>query len=191
MNCRQAQDLIHTMLDDELSAAQHRDLENHLASCSSCGKIAKQFRAISCGLSQLAAESEYLPSRLPHQERSVDRSVVLFFPFRRWVSIGAAAAIVLLVLGWPLYQWSKPQSTQVVFQPKSPRPEPITLVPSVEATSTFEVQLVGQTDNDYIAVVQKSSDPQVHIVWLYPTVKMTENSTNDGGSTRRPQPTRS
>ena len=147
MNCEQAHDLIHAELDGDITAAQQLSLQTHTETCDSCGLMRTQFRAMEKSFDWLAEQSEVVPSAAPAEP------TILRGPWvRRAAGIAvAAAACVAFYLAWPLGE-SPGEREVVVIPPPQPK---------------LEFHLTGESFDKYLAVEQESTEPNVHIVWLY------------------------
>lgn len=101
MNCEQALAAISARLDGELSEAESRELDAHLASCASCRVLAKELTELEAGLDLLPmkeAPDTLVPGvmRAIRAEKS-QRSQKKKAPHRTAWLIAAAAAIALLL----------------------------------------------------------------------------------------------
>ncbi len=147
MNCEQAHNLIHAELDGDITAEQQLALQTHTGTCESCGLMRTQFRAMEQGFDWLAEQSEFILQAAP------TRPTIIRGPWLRRVAAiaAAAAACVTLYLALP---FSRPSGEHEVAV--NPPPEP-----------KLEFHLTGESFDKYLAVEQKSNQPNVHIVWLY------------------------
>ncbi len=147
MNCEQAHNLIHAELDGDITEEQQLALHTHAETCDSCGLMRTQFQAMEAGFDWLAEQSEVVPTAVP-AEPTIIRGPWL----RRVAAIAvAAAACVTLYLALP---FSRPSGEHDVVV--NPPPEP-----------KLEFRLTGESFDKYLAVEQESTEPNVHIVWLY------------------------
>ncbi len=147
MNCEQAHNLIHAELDADISVEQQLTLATHTETCEACNLMRTQFRTMEQGFDWLAEQSEVVPSAAP-AEPTIIRGPWL----RRSAAIAAAAAAcVTLYVASPFGSPSGEHEVAV-----NPRPEP-----------KLEFRLTGESFDKYLAVEQESTEPNVHIVWLY------------------------
>ncbi len=147
MNCAQAHNLIHAELDGDITAAQQRTLRMHTETCESCGLMRSQFRAMETGFDWLAEQSDVVPQAAPAGP------TIIRGPWARRAAgfAVAAAACVALYLALPFGR--SPEDHEVVVNPP-PKPE-------------LQFQLTGESFDKYLAIEQESTEPNVHIVWLY------------------------
>lgn len=101
MDCEQALAAISARLDGELSEAESRELDAHLASCASCRALAKELTELEAGLDLLPIE-EAPDTLVPGVMRAIraeksQRSQKKKAPHRTAWLIAAAAAIALLL----------------------------------------------------------------------------------------------
>ena len=147
MNCEQAHNLIHAELDGDITVAQQRALQTHTEKCESCSLAQMQFQAMEAGFDWLAEQSEVVPAAAPAQPMIIRGPWV-----RRAVGFAvAAAACLALFLAWP-FGGSQDETGIVLDQPAQPY---------------LEFHLTGESFDKYLAVEQESTQPNVHIVWLY------------------------
>lgn len=147
MNCAQAQNLIHAELDGNITAAQQRTLRMHTETCDSCGLMRSQFRAMETGFDWLAEQSEVVPQAAPAGP------TIIHGQWTRRVAGFAVAAAACVALYVALPFGRSPGEREVVVVPP---PEP-----------KLQFQLTGESFDKYLAVEQESTEPNVHIVWLY------------------------
>ncbi len=147
MNCEQAHNLIHAELDGDITAQQQLALQTHTETCESCSVMRTQFRAMAKGFDWLAEQSQVVPSAAP-AEPTIIRGPWI----RRAAGIAvAAAACVALYVASPFGRPSGKHEAAVVPPPQS----------------KLEFHLTGESFDKYLAVEQESTEPNVHIVWLY------------------------
>ncbi len=146
MNCEQAHNLIHAELDGDITAQQQRALQTHTETCGPCGRMRRQLQAMEQGFDWLTGHSEIVPQATPAEPMIIRGPWV-----RRAAGIIAAAACLALYLALPFG--------------RSPRERQVVVIPPPE--SQFQFQLTGESFDKYLAVEQESTEPNVHIVWLY------------------------
>ncbi len=147
MNCEQAHNLIHAELDGDITAEQQRALQTHTETCDPCGLMRRQFQAMEQGFDWLTEQSEVVPAATP------DQAMIIRGPWvRRAAGFAvAAAACLALFLAWPL---------------GGPFGEG-ELAENLPAQQKLEFHLTGESFDKYLAVEEPSTEPNVHIVWLY------------------------
>ncbi len=147
MNCEQAHNLIHAELDGDITAAQQRALQTHTETCDPCGLMRRQFQAMEEGFDWLTEHSDVVPQATPAE------STIIHGQWTRRVAgfAVAAAACLALFLAWP-FGGSQDETGIVLDQPAQPN---------------LEFHLTGESFDKYLAVEQESTQPNVHIVWLY------------------------
>ncbi len=144
MNCEQAHNLIHAELDGDITAAQQLTLQRHIDSCESCFLMRTQFQAMEAGFDWLAEQSEVVPQAAPAEPTIIRGPWV-----RRVAGIAvAAAACVAFYLALP---FGGPQDEAQI----------------VSDQARLEFHLTGESFDKYLAVEEESTEPNVHIVWLY------------------------
>ncbi len=147
MNCEQAHNLIHAELDGDITAEQQRALQTHTETCESCSLLQAQFRAMEKAFDWLTEQSEVVPQATPAEPMIIRGPWV-----RRAAGFAvAAAACLALFLAWPFggQQGEVEIASDQLTQPK------------------LEYHLTGESFEKYLAVEQESTEPNVHIVWLY------------------------
>ena len=175
MNCEEAQQIIQELLDGELEGRDRETLDGHLKDCPACRRVLEQYTDMMGGFSWLVEQSrENLGFEQPATRRT------LSFPWT-WGLVGAAAAAVLLVAIGLRFAGVPELSPDVIELAQLQTDQPISERPE----SHFEFQLVGESHNNYIAVQQKSSNPRVHMVLLYETVKKTKRSSEIDSTSNR------
>ncbi len=147
MNCEQAHNLIYAELDGDITAQQRLTLATPTETCESCGLMQTQFKAMEKAFDWLTEQSEVVPQAAPA------KPTIIRGPWlRRVAAIAvAAAACVTLYLASP---FSRPSGEHEVVEIPSPQ-------------SKLEFHLTGESFDKYLAVEQESTEPNVHIVWLY------------------------
>ena len=147
MNCEQAHNLIHAELDRDITAQQQLALDAHAEKCESCGLMRTQLRAMEQGFEWLAEQSEVVPSAASAEP------TIIRGPWLRRIAAFAAAAAACVTLYVALPFSGPPGEHKVVVNPP-PKPK-------------LEFHLTGESFDKYLAVEQESTEPNVHIVWLY------------------------
>ena len=113
MQCREAHEVLSALIDDEVAADQEQAAKAHIASCSLCAEVARDYRRIGEQLRAVArvpAPADLgakLHARLASEARSLNDNT----PFH-WRRLAQQAAVLVLVsglsglLGWHLAQTS-------------------------------------------------------------------------------------
>lgn len=146
-------------LDDWLDGRAGEDalaeINAHLAECPDCARYFDQQRRLAGDLLALGRAADRLASSADAAERTA-------FPARRRVPWRAAVAALLVIAAGAYlveYRLSHPAEQRAELRPASegpPAPEP----PPFSCT----------IPDEYLAVQIESSNPQIHIVWLYSEV---------------------
>ena len=159
MNCATARHNMQRDLYGELSPARRASLSVHLARCERCREAQAQLASIRAAMCGLAETSEPLQAAMP----SIDFGHRWAFPWRA----GLAAAIVALCVGAWLAAGSLQTDTPAPPMIAQARPEP-------PATKTPDprslVKVTFDSPGDVIAVPIETANPNVTIVWIYPTM---------------------
>jgi hypothetical protein len=152
MNCDEAQQRWHDSYD---SHGVDPDLQGHLATCETCLVYAKKMECIVVTLDAMQAETESIVS-MNAGDLDRHRHPILIKPWRfliQWAT-GIAAAIGLLV------------GTSLLFEPK----HNIEHQPVAKAEPTTSISLEGASIDRYMVVARATTDPNVQLYWLYPTL---------------------
>jgi predicted anti-sigma-YlaC factor YlaD len=152
MNCEEAQRRWHTRYDD---VSDDPGLQAHIAACAACRVYAQQMEQVVGILDAMRVETEPVVSRnsaerVDHGEPARVRR--RHFPIR-WAT-GIAATMALLVGA----------SLLLLTQH---RPE---LKPVLKHQPVFGMALEGESSMRYMVVAQTTTDPDVQMYWLYPTL---------------------
>lgn len=106
MNCGEAKEIIQLYLDDELSSRETLEAQMHLESCNPCAALLESF-AKQDELLRKAAWAEKSDNRALQASilASIDKQAVAspvsrFYVSKRWRYILAAAAMIILMLGF-------------------------------------------------------------------------------------------
>jgi hypothetical protein len=166
MNCPQAQHALQLDLDGELTPRRQRALRRHLADCTTCRAAAQHHTAIHSAMNRLADQSrdregaEHKPIESPRHHR-------------RWPRFAAiAAAMALCIVGWRIaaqLQDNRAGRT-VALQPP---PEPLS-TPTAPPAPRQLVRVEFDPSTDVIALPKPTRNPNITILWIYPTVKTAE-----------------
>jgi ferric-dicitrate binding protein FerR (iron transport regulator) len=172
---------------DEMTTCEHRDgslgkwlteeerlaFEAHLANCPDCRQFLQEQRRLDELLSGANAARVPVPARLIDQieerlRRARRRRVAA------WAAGLAAASIsVCFLAAWLL----SPPAPEV-----EPVQSPVVMLPHQQTQMTLDprslVEVKFQPSSDVIAVPQKTGNPSVTIIWVYPTIKTVHESTS-------------
>ncbi len=165
--CNWIDSQIDDFLDDRLPPTAQHELEQHIAACSPCRATVLRQQALIADLAGLGAAADRVaggPAKMPEVRRSSA-------PWRI-----AAAILVVAGLGYGLNAWRHRGGSVAQIEP-SEQPTDIG-----RGAPDLETPLVVLGDGaNRMAVRLPSSDPGIHIVWLYDTV------TQDKAPRRAPQ----
>lgn len=149
-------------LDGDLPADDTGAFLAHLADCPACRTIVREQQQIARLLNEASTQLDIVPARILNQVMARPGPV----RWRRSAVMGgvlALAAAVLLTVG--LVRKPLPPSTHDLVEAPNPAvvQEPPT-PPSVRVTFAHA--------HDVIALPQPTTNPNVTILWVYPTVKI-------------------
>ncbi len=147
MNCEQAHNLIHAELDGDITAAQQRALQTHTETCDPCGLMRRQFQAMEQGFDWLTEQSEVVP------QATLAEPTIIRGPWVRRAAAIAVAAAACVAL-YPALPFGRPSGEREVVVIPPPQ-------------SKLEFHLTGESFDKYLAIEQESTEPNLHIVWLY------------------------
>lgn len=156
MTCEQARDRIHDRLDGLLSDDGAKRLDRHLESCESCRTLFEQLNRLDRGLAALRSLSDLpdLDRQPPIRMRSAPRGV------RVW---RAAAALALVIgAGFAAMSWMNRTGEKSGAE--------FVEAPATETVRAPTIALGEKSAEMYVAVMQDTDQPDVHIVWLHRTV---------------------
>ena len=115
--CERALELISLGLDGEWKEEERQELEEHLAHCGDCRALARELEEAHVLLSELGEEEVPEGFRAAVMDRVRAEKTVPFpqhtpagrrtRPWKRWASLAAVFAVVLLGAGWYLYAAAK------------------------------------------------------------------------------------
>jgi hypothetical protein len=145
-----------------LSDGERIAFEAHLNTCPACRRSIAEQRRLDALLARATAAAVAVPAGLLDQidrrlRRARQRRVAA------WAAGLAAAAIGIVIVSTQLLPQHAPDMERAPSSSIA-RPEP---VPAPHALVTVTVP----PPSDVIAVPQKSENPSVTIIWLYPTLK--------------------
>jgi len=172
MKCEEVRQRWHVCLDENRDDAE---VDGHLASCDDCQRYVGLMSQIVGTLDELheatepvIATQDFEPLAKPARPRRVPWNVV----FRRVT--GMAAAIAALIGGWLYFTHDRtsipmrPHTplTQVEDQGNAETPPP--------KDSRLGISLKGDSIGKFLVISKETSEPDVQIYWLYPTVEFAD-----------------
>jgi anti-sigma factor RsiW len=163
MRCDEARECCHLQADGELPAACAAELDDHLSACLECRTFARQMQYLTGGLDELR-----------HVSMNSSEPVHLVIPHLaargRWMlAMSSMAAAVLAAVGLSLLAHGTRR------EPLRPHNPPV--LADVDTTEPV-VTLTGDSLERYVAVAQRTSQVNVHVVCLFAVVTP---ATGDGG----------
>lgn len=104
MDCKQAVEAVSAALDGELTAAEQAELEAHLSVCPACRALAEDFSALNAAMTENEPApplelADRVMARIAEENRVVHISAGRRPGRRRWMSLAAAAALVVCAGG--------------------------------------------------------------------------------------------
>ena len=182
MNCEQAHQFIHALLDDEIAPADRSNLDGHVHSCEPCRALLAQYREIQSGFGWLAEQNtEVILPKADGVSRSSLARRRIRFPLWRWAGGAIAAAAAVAALFYYLGGEDSPGRSKMVMN------APLTIdAPPTAFAPPVEVELVGESANRFLALPQSTDNPRVHIVWLYATQPQAKPSSERPAASDKP-----
>ena len=117
MQCREAHEVLSALLDDEVGAEQQQAARAHIATCSQCAEVARDYRRIGSQLRSVARLpapadlADKVLARLKSQAGSANDDRRLNWRAFHWRGFAQQAAMLLLVCGLSgLAGWQLAQS---------------------------------------------------------------------------------
>ena len=107
MKCEEVEVLLHALIDGELDAGHAREVEAHIAGCTSCAQKLREFqdlrKAMTPGSLRFAAPSSLrsrIEGRLPQPQATIAsrRSIIKGFAFGAGASAIAASGLLMMVM---------------------------------------------------------------------------------------------
>ena len=156
-----------------LTEDQRAEFEAHLATCLDCRRAVQEQQQLEHLLTRAAAVSMAVPAdlseRIERRLRQVQRRRSL-----AWATgLAAAGVLVCALAAWlltqrtPIEKATPPPMAAVQPRPSESKPDPRSLV-----------HVTFQPPSDVIAVPQKTDNPSVTIIWVYPTIKAAKEPTS-------------
>lgn len=156
--CEQREDY----LNHDLSEKEEIRFLSHLKTCENCRQFVEEQQTIE-GLLVEAVQSESVSESLMTK---VDQAIIR----RRVMKWSASiAALLLLAVGtW----WLMREGKQT---PRVTQPEPSMPTPEIKVVQEPpSVEVVANTNRDVIVVPIETDDPNITMIWVYPTVPTTK-----------------
>lgn len=185
MTCEEMRARWNDRLDGELPSAECAALDAHAEECEACGRYAREMATIFNGLALLREESDQRAMRLAARNEGLPSGGELRkAPLRRWFAVATlarAAAILLaisLALLWPrgTLEGTSPESNHVRIVPRAAE-----MMPASTAARTG-VALLGESAEQYLAVPQKSNEPNVQLYCLFTVLPVGGEKESEGDS---------
>ena len=172
-----------TRLDDYLADALADDeratFEVHCQQCKTCQDELERQVQLDHLLAAVAAEPQPLPSGLAQRVEAYMKQQS-WHRTRQFTGLWIAAAILLCVTAWftiPLLNERSIQSVEPVAKVSAPT------LQQLSADQTPQVRVTFTERSNVLAVPVKSQNPNITILWLYPTLKI---STGEPSSNANP-----
>ena len=169
MRCSKANRYIHLGLDGELSPRQSAALSRHMDGCASCSRLQRELAILhtaSARLGQRHSESSTQPHSI-RLIRSAHHRV-------RWaVAMGLAAALAFAVVAFKWIKHSPNQPELIVKKNTEPQER---AEPHAPIAPRVRVELAADVDS--ITVQHPTHRSNITLMWIYPTVKSVQASTD-------------
>jgi hypothetical protein len=165
------------LTEDERTA-----FEAHVANCPDCRQFVREQGRLDDLLARANAALVPVPAplmdQIDHRLRQVRRRRVA-----AWVSGLAAAALLVCAVG----AWLLPQREKE----DEPVRHPLAVLPAPPREATRDprslVEVTFQPPSDVIAIPQKTDNPLVTIIWVYPTIKTVQEASPAPTESFQPQ----
>lgn len=152
-------DLLNRHVDDELSDAEVRTLEEHLSSCSPCRELLKQLRDVRSLIFEVGAKPRIEADVLaPVHRRRLPR-----------VLLHGAAALLLLALALFVFV----RNDEHEADPGGART--VASRPTTPAHPVASLE-VDAADGSVLAVKLPTKDPKIHVFWIYQATHTTDST---------------
>jgi len=157
LSCDQIQSRLDDWLDDSLSSDERRGIEVHLDRCDHCRRIFDAHRGLTVDLIALghAADSIGGFAKTP----VITRKVTPIWRVAAMLLLAASAIVATKIF----LQAERHTIVVVDSNPPETSSRPIDRTPAADEREGFNIDV----SDSYLAVQMKSSDPTIHIVWLY------------------------
>jgi len=172
MKCGKTRQRWHACLDEGRDDAE---VDKHLASCDDCQRYVNLMSQIVGTLDELheatepvVATREFDPVARAVQGRRVHWNVA----FRRLT--GMAAAIAAVIGGWLYFATDRTPTVVGPHKPVTRLEDHGVLKPPEPADSRLGISLQGDSVGKFLVVSKETSEPDVQIYWLYPTVELAD-----------------
>jgi anti-sigma factor RsiW len=158
--CRQLEDY----LARSLSNAERAEFAAHLAGCPACHQAIREQELMDQMLLRAATLLQPVSASLAEQtERRLQRAHRL--RFTRWASGLAAAVVLMCITAWLLTREPSQELSPVrIVEAPALQSTPVVHDPRSLVRVTFQPQAA------VLAVPMKTENPNVTIIWVYPTV---------------------
>lgn len=170
MTCEEMRARWNDRLDGELPPAELAALDAHAGECAACGQYAREMAAVFGGLELLRMESDERAATLSARPgRAGSGAARREAPLRRWFALTtlSRAAAVLLAIGLALL-WAREDSHDgPLGGPPAADGTQIAGAGPAEPAASATVALLGESAGQYLAVPQKTSEPNVQLFCLF------------------------
>jgi hypothetical protein len=167
-------------LDDMLDAATQARLESHLGECSECDEFFAQRRELAGNLLMLGRAADALVGT------NVPKSAPRIVRWRSW-SIAAATVLFFLTAGLYIHEFGGNSSSSGVSEPRANHSDgqltPVAQPPQPSAATDRDFDMTCPEGR--MLVPMASSNPRIHIVWLYDQTVLHETPA-DGEPVQQP-----
>jgi Putative zinc-finger len=166
-NCEQIDGYLGKWLAEE----ELVQFEAHLANCADCRQFVEEQQRLKSLLARANTECVPVPpaliGRINHRLRQAQRRRAAGWA----ISLAAAGVLICAFTGWFFVQrMPDDRSVQPPTMAKLPQP------PQPARDSRPPVAVTFQPSSDVIAVPHKTDNPSVTIIWVYPTIKVDQES---------------
>jgi anti-sigma factor RsiW len=149
-----------------LTADERVEFESHLADCPACRRLVQVNERLDSLLAQANAALLPVPGslldRIDRRLRQARRWRVI-----TWTAGVAAAGILICVLTARFFKPPAPDNEPKPSPTLTERPRPVERLHDPRSL----VQVTVANPSDVIAAPQRTDNPSVTIIWLYPTIK--------------------
>jgi hypothetical protein len=149
-----------------LTEEQRAEFEAHLATCLDCRRVVQEQQQIERLLARATAGFVPVPAGLRERIEGRLRRAHRRRSFAWETGLAAAVVLVCALTVW-FFTQQTPKEKVVRLPMAAVRPPP----PEAKPDPRSLVQVTFPPPSDVIAVRQKTDNPSVTIIWVYPTIK--------------------